>query len=102
MDAVRASLVDGLRIHGLIDLLVFNPPYVPTDEIEWANLNKPCHDRGLSTDKARRLTDTQAEKGIGGAWAGGDDGMLVTNKVLEILPVSATVSMSLISRFVQY
>jgi len=44
-DVVRGSLLSGLRITGLVDVLVCNPPYVPTDagemlgcgiEVSWA------------------------------------------------------------------
>jgi hypothetical protein len=34
-----------------------------------------------------RLTITQRTRDIGGAWAGGDDGMTVTNVVLQHIPV---------------
>ncbi|WWC85655.1 uncharacterized protein L201_000521 [Kwoniella dendrophila CBS 6074] len=49
-----------------IDILLFNPPYVPTDMLE--------------------LTDTQELKDIGGAWAGGNDGMVITDVILDQLP----------------
>ena len=35
-----------------------------------------------------RKNTTQAERGIGGAWAGGDEGMEVTELVLRDLDVS--------------
>lgn len=35
----------------------------------------------------RRLQMTQESRGIGGAWAGGADGMTITNTVLQQLPV---------------
>lgn len=40
----------------------------------------------------RRLQMTQESRGIGGAWAGGADGMTITNTVLQQLPVSRRIS----------
>ncbi|WRT63498.1 uncharacterized protein IL334_000403 [Kwoniella shivajii] len=54
------------RLERQIDILLFNPPYVPTDLDE--------------------LIQTQIGKDIGGSWAGGNDGMIVTNIVLDRLP----------------
>ncbi|KAK4687823.1 vesicle-fusing ATPase, partial [Tremellales sp. Uapishka_1] len=68
LNPILGNLLDPLleRFNRTIDVLVFNPPYVATDESE--------------------MTITQKSRGIGGAWAGGDDGMSVTNKILEQLP----------------
>lgn len=59
LDATRASLTDGLRLRD-VDLIVFNPPYVPTASSE------------INTDGA-----------IAAAWAGGEDGMDVTAQFLR-------------------
>lgn len=48
-------------------MLVFNPPYVPTEDEE--------------------MTGAQAGRAIEGSWAGGQQGMLVTAKVLQGLDV---------------
>lgn len=48
-----------------MDLLLFNPPYVPTVEEEAAN--------------------AQHHADIAGAWAGGEDGMQVTNELLGLV-----------------
>lgn len=68
LNPILANLVDPLqqRVAGKIDLLVFNPPYVETENDE--------------------MTATQAGRDIGGAWAGGSFGMQVTNLVLERIP----------------
>lgn len=50
-----------------VDVLVFNPPYVETEDEE--------------------LDDAQADGTIEKAWAGGESGMKVTNKVLEQVEV---------------
>ncbi|OCF43766.1 hypothetical protein I317_02370 [Kwoniella heveanensis CBS 569] len=61
---LRSQHMHRLRIK--IDLMIFNPPYVPTD--------------------LQELNETQSERDIGGAWAGGSDGMEVTNILLRQLP----------------
>ncbi|KAH9044676.1 S-adenosyl-L-methionine-dependent methyltransferase [Lactarius pseudohatsudake] len=64
LDPVVASLTRPLtsRLAHAVDVLVFNPPYVPTysDEMDVA----------------------QRGAGIAGSWAGGIDGMQVTNTLL--------------------
>jgi len=59
-----ASLVRPLtsRLANAVDVLVFNPPYVPT-----------CDDE---------LDAAQRRAGIAGSWAGGVDGMQVTDALL--------------------
>ncbi|CEL57604.1 eRF1 methyltransferase catalytic subunit mtq2 OS=Schizosaccharomyces pombe (strain 972 / ATCC 24843) GN=mtq2 PE=3 SV=1 [Rhizoctonia solani AG-1 IB] len=67
LNAVICDLVQPLkpRLYGQIDVLIFNPPYVPTEEEEAA------------------IAQSQGE--IAGAWAGGFDGMAVTNRLLDEL-----------------
>lgn len=69
LDVVQASLASPLskRCKGKIDILIFNPPYVPTDEAE--------------------RNDSQLIGDIGSAWAGGAIGMDVTNELLEQVEV---------------
>ncbi|KAI5143759.1 release factor glutamine methyltransferase [Nematocida parisii] len=55
--AVRTSMIDGLRIKA--DLALFNPPYLPSEE--------------------KYLVGEWMDR----AWAGGVDGMEVTNKFLD-------------------
>lgn len=50
-----------------VDILVFNPPYVPTDEEEGA--------------------DAQSSANISAAWAGGAIGMTTTEAVIHAAPV---------------
>ncbi|ELU41422.1 hypothetical protein AG1IA_04545 [Rhizoctonia solani AG-1 IA] len=70
LDAVICNLVRPLkpRLSGQIDVLIFNPPYVPTEEEE--------------------AIMAQSQADIAGAWAGGFDGMAVTNRLLDELDVS--------------
>lgn len=69
LNPILANLVDPLqqRVAGKVDLMLFNPPYVETENDE--------------------MTATQAGRDIGGAWAGGSFGMQVTNLVLERIPM---------------
>ena len=60
---VQCDLLNGLRVHGGVDVLVFNPPYVPTEEDDsWA-------------------------RDIRFAWKGGGMGMQTTWRVLNELDV---------------
>lgn len=62
---IQCDLLNGLRILGNVDVLVFNPPYVPTEEDDsWAG-------------------------DISFAWRGGGMGMQTTWKVLNSLPVKS-------------
>jgi len=66
-DFVRTDLLLGLEIRcaGLIDLVVFNPPYVPTDECE--------------------LAESMRLKGVASAWSGGADGVEVVSRLFPKL-----------------
>ena len=65
-----ASLADPLlaRLRHNVDVLLFNPPYVPTVSEEWES--------------------AQAGRSLEGAWAGGADGMQLTNELLMSVDVS--------------
>ncbi|GAA5869039.1 hypothetical protein JCM16303_000343 [Sporobolomyces ruberrimus] len=65
LDPILTNLTSSLlpRLTRQVDVLVFNPPYVETEDEE--------------------LDDAQADGTIEKAWAGGESGMKVTNKVLE-------------------
>jgi len=78
---VRGDLLSSLlpRVAGEVDVLIFNPPYVPTDEEECV----------IKLVLLIRRLQTQTQQGIGGAWAGGALGMTVTNRLLGILPVGS-------------
>lgn len=65
-ELINTDIVSGLekRLEGLVDVMVVNPPYVPTPE------------------------DEVGQAGITSAWAGGEDGRAVIDR---ILPVADTI-----------
>jgi release factor glutamine methyltransferase len=64
LDACQMDLLGALR-PGSVDVLVFNPPYVPTSDEE--------------LEEAERTTDISA------AWAGGERGRRVLDRLLPLL-----------------
>lgn len=65
------------RLSHAVDVLLFNPPYVPT--------------------YADEADDAQHDAGIAGAWAGGADGMQITNTVLQ--QVEVPISLLCLTRY---
>jgi release factor glutamine methyltransferase len=69
---------------GKVDILLFNPPYVPTEDSEvsmrYCTAYKPC--ALVCSDNTLLLS------GIAAAWAGGRRGRRVINRFLPLLPVS--------------
>ncbi|KIH89617.1 methyltransferase [Sporothrix brasiliensis 5110] len=70
--ALRADLVSALR-PGQVDVLLFNPPYVPTPRL-------PQNESDTRDDFARDSHLLEL------AYAGGHDGMETTDRLLEALP----------------
>lgn len=79
LSPILTDLTNGLlpRLNGSVDLLIFNPPYVETetDEKDDAQEGREIH---------------EARTGIDKAWAGGRDGMEVTERVLNIVEVRSS------------
>lgn len=63
LSPINTFLTDGLRIDGKVDVLIFNPPYVPTSDEEEAA--------------------EQARASIGGAWAGGPLGTRLVDALIS-------------------
>ena len=71
IQVIRADLVQGLQqFFGKIDVLLFNPPYVPTDE-----------------DELSKVSRNKQNVGVEAAWAGGKDGIEPLLKLLPSLKV---------------
>lgn len=81
LSPLLTSLTDGLtpRLHGQVDVLLFNPPYVPTEEEE--------------------LYDAQEKARIAGSWAGGALGMDITDLLLAQVDVRPSSTMNVHSRY---
>ncbi|WAQ92028.1 hypothetical protein PtA15_15A423 [Puccinia triticina] len=62
---IQTSLVECLRLDRTIELLIFNPPYVETEDEEY--------------------DDARVNHAISASWAGGSDGMKLTNRLLDNL-----------------
>lgn len=73
LDAVQGDLASPLRA-GQVDVLVFNPPYVPTEALPAATA--PGEEGGFEEES--RLLEL--------AYAGGKDGMETTERLLDALP----------------
>ncbi|KAH8152920.1 uncharacterized protein LAJ45_03146 [Morchella importuna] len=71
LDSLTANLVSPLR-DGTVDMLVFNPPYVPTSEL-------PILPGEEDAEGGRKLDLLEL------TYAGGPDGMLTTDRLLDSL-----------------
>lgn len=90
LGAVRGDLVASLR-PGSADVLVFNPPYVPTDDLPAQDHERLTAqgavdagtDGGTMTASARFDRDSYL---LSLSYAGGRDGMEITDRLIEALP----------------
>ncbi|KAF9071358.1 S-adenosyl-L-methionine-dependent methyltransferase [Rhodocollybia butyracea] len=67
LDSIQTSFINGFhpRLKRSVDIICFNPPYVPTISVE--------------------ASEAQGLRGIEGSWAGGSGGMQVTNVFLDMV-----------------
>lgn len=81
LDVINADLTTPIR-PGSVDILIFNPPYVPTSEIP----DLALHDTfNILPPEANSTTFEQDSHLLALSYAGGMDGMEITNKLLEQL-----------------
>jgi release factor glutamine methyltransferase len=81
LDIVNGDLASSIRPHS-IDVFIFNPPYVPA---ELPDLSR--HEQfNAVTPSQGRTTFEQDSYLLELSYAGGEDGMVVTNRMLEQIP----------------
>jgi release factor glutamine methyltransferase len=81
LDSLGSDLTSALRA-GSVDVLIFNPPYVPTEELPAQQILDPPSSTAM-TSSARFERDSHL---LALSYAGGQDGMETTNRLLEQLP----------------
>ncbi|KXT03793.1 hypothetical protein AC578_738 [Pseudocercospora eumusae] len=82
LDPICGDLTTSLR-KGCVDVLIFNPPYVPTEEL-------PAHPKEEYSDQTKKWTSNESfdrdSHLLSLSYAGGADGMETTNRLLDQLP----------------
>ncbi|KAK3060646.1 hypothetical protein LTS18_008073, partial [Coniosporium uncinatum] len=82
LDVCNANLTTPLRL-GSVDVLIFNPPYVPTEELP----DLKQHALYNNSDTVEHTTTFERDSHLLAlSYAGGADGMEVTDRLLEHLP----------------
>ncbi|KAI9846909.1 MAG: S-adenosylmethionine-dependent methyltransferase [Sclerophora amabilis] len=85
LDPIVADLTNSVRWR-TVDILIFNPPYVPTESVPTLTSTSSSSGgkRGADTD-AKSLFDFNSHM-LSLSYAGGTDGMETTNRLLAELP----------------
>ena len=80
---LNADLTAPIR-SGMIDILIFNPPYVPTSELPRTVAANAENEEGTSIRVKSTFEDDSDMLAL--SYAGGVDGMEVTNRLLDQIP----------------
>jgi release factor glutamine methyltransferase len=81
LDVVNGDLATAIRPNS-IDVFIFNPPYVPA---ELPDLSR--HDQHNAIPEGKKATSFEQDSYLLElSYAGGEDGMVVTNRMLEQVP----------------
>jgi release factor glutamine methyltransferase len=81
LDVVSGDLATAIRMN-TIDVFIFNPPYVPA---ELPDLSR--HDQHNAIPEGKKSTSFEQDSYLLElSYAGGEDGMVVTNRMLEQVP----------------
>jgi release factor glutamine methyltransferase len=81
LDVVNGDLASAIRANS-IDVFIFNPPYVPA---ELPDLSR--HDQHNAIPEGKNATSFEQDSYLLElSYAGGEDGMVVTNRMLEQVP----------------
>jgi release factor glutamine methyltransferase len=81
IDVINGDLASAIRPHS-VDVFIFNPPYVPAELPDLSSHEKyntiPAGKKATSFEQDSYLLEL--------SYAGGEDGMVVTNRMLEQIP----------------
>jgi release factor glutamine methyltransferase len=81
LDVVNGDLATAIRPHS-VDVFIFNPPYVPAELPDLSRHNE----HNVIPDGKKATSFAQDSYLLELSYAGGEDGMVVTNRMLEQIP----------------